>query len=109
MSLDLIVLTPDAASSYARALSIYQSEDEEGDPASPDLRAFADELDARYGDDNWPFTGDPLLFADHVSLEVAHERWADVVPEIVVLAHTRQLVVLDPQYERLFPPGTSYE
>jgi len=61
VSLDLIVLTPDAASSYARAFSIYQSEDEEGDPASPDLRAFADELDARYGDDNWPFTGDPLL------------------------------------------------
>ena len=46
MSLDLIVLTPDAASRYARALSIYQSEDEEGDPASPDLRAFAHELDA---------------------------------------------------------------
>jgi hypothetical protein len=109
VSLDLIVLIPDAASSYERALSIYQSEDEEGDPSTPELRAFADEVDARYGDDDWPFTGDPLLFPDHVSLEVAHEHWVDVVPEIVGLAHARQLVVLDPQSEGLFPPGTRYE
>src|SRR5580765_6422450 len=45
----------------ARVLDL-SVEDEEGDPASPDLTAFADELDARYGEDNWPFTGDPLLF-----------------------------------------------
>jgi hypothetical protein len=44
-----------------------------------------------------------------VSLEVAHQRWGEVVPEIVGLAHTRRLVVLDPQSERLFPPGTNYE
>jgi hypothetical protein len=109
VALDLIALTPEAASSYERALSIYHSEDEEGDPSTPELRAFADEIDARYGDDDWPFTGDPLLFPDHVSLEVAHERWVEVVPEIVALAHARQLVVLDPQYEMLFPPGTRYE
>jgi hypothetical protein len=33
MSLDFVVLT-DAASSYEQALSIYHSEDEEGDPAT---------------------------------------------------------------------------
>jgi hypothetical protein len=109
MSLDLVVLTPEAASSYEQALSIYHSEDEEGDPATPELKAFADEIDVRFGDDDWPFTGDPLLFPDHVSLEIAHQRWAEVVPEIVGLAHIRRLVVLDPQYERLFPPGTNYE
>jgi hypothetical protein len=32
MSLDLVVLTPEAASNYEQALSIYRSEDEEGDP-----------------------------------------------------------------------------
>lgn len=108
MSLDLIVLTPEAASSYERAASIYHSEDEECDPSTSELRAFGDEIDARYGDDDWPFTGDPLLFSEHVSLEVAHESWADVVPEIVAPAHARQLVVLDPQLEKLFPPGTRY-
>jgi hypothetical protein len=109
MSLDLVILTPEAGSSYEQALSIYHSEDEEGDPSTPELTAFADEVDARYGDDDWPFTGDPLLFHDHVSLEVAHERWGEVVPEIVAVAHARRLVVLDPQYEKLFPPGTDYE
>jgi hypothetical protein len=80
MSLDLVVLTPEAASSYEQALSIYRSEDEEGDPSTPELKAFADEVDARFGDDDWPFTGDPLLFSDHVSLEIAHQRWGEVVP-----------------------------
>jgi hypothetical protein len=107
VSLDLIVLIPDAASSYEQALSIYLSEDEESEPSTPALRAFADEIDARFGDDDWPFTGDPLLFHDHVSLVIAHERWEEVVPEILALAHERKLVLLDPQDEKLFPPGTT--
>jgi hypothetical protein len=109
MSLDLVILTQEAASSYEQALSIYHSEDEEGDPATPELKEFADEIDVRFGDDDWPFTVDPLLFPDHVSLEIARQRWGGVVPDIVGLARTRRLVVLDPQYERLFPPGTNYE
>ena len=108
MSLDLIVLSPEAASSYEQALSIYQSEDEEGDPSSSAWQTFADEIDARFDDDDWPFTGDPLLFHDHVSLVVAHERWVEVVPEIVAMAHRHDLFVLDPQYEKLFPPGKNY-
>jgi hypothetical protein len=98
-------LTPEAASSYDQALSIYHSEDELGDPSTPALQAFADEIDARFGDDDWPFTGDPLLFNDHVSLEVAHERWGEVVPEILAMAHRMKLIVLDPQSETLLPPA----
>lgn len=37
MSLDLIVLLPEAALSYERALSIYHSEDDEGDPSTSAL------------------------------------------------------------------------
>ena len=109
MSLDLIVLIPEGASSYEQALSIYQAEDEEGDASTPGLRSFAQELNTRFGDHDWPFTADHLVFPDHVSIQIAHERWAEVVPEIVALAHKQELVVLDPQYERLFPPGTTYE
>jgi hypothetical protein len=53
VSLDLIVLIPDAASSFEQALSTYLSEDEEGDPSTPTLKAFANEIDARFGDDDW--------------------------------------------------------
>jgi len=106
MSLDLIVLIPEAATSYEQALAIYHEEDELGEPSTPDLREFVEEVDSRFGDDDWPFTGDPLVFADHVSLEVAPERWMDVVPEIVEIAHRRHLVALDPQEERLVPPAT---
>jgi hypothetical protein len=107
VSLDLIVLIPDAASSFEQALSTYLSEDEEGDPSTPALKAFANEIDARFGEDDWPFTGDPLHFYDHVSLVIARERWEQVVPEILALAHEQKLVVLDPQDEQLFPSSDS--
>jgi hypothetical protein len=107
VSLDLIVLIPDAASSFEQALSTYLSEDEEGDPSTPTLKAFANEIDARFGDDDWPLTGDPLHFHDHVSLVIARERWGQVVPEILALAHEQKLVVLDPQDEQLFPSSDS--
>ena len=105
--MDLIILVPEAARTFEQALAIYHSEDETGEPGSPTLQSFADEIDRRFGDDDWPFTGDPLLFNDHVSLEVAHERWEDVVPEIVAMAHRANLVVLDTE-AGLFPPGTDY-
>ena len=104
MSLDLIALIPASAESYEQALSVYHSEDELGDPSTPELRAFAEAIDSRFGDDDWPFTGDPLVFDDHVSLEVAHERWEEVVPVIVQMAHDHRLVILDPQSERLLRP-----
>jgi hypothetical protein len=109
MTLDLIVLIPEAAADYEQALSIYHAEREVGEPSTPALQSFAEQLSARFGDDDWPFTADHLYFPDHVSLQVAPERWAEVVPGIVALAHAQELVILDPQYEQLFPPGTTYQ
>lgn len=43
MSLDLIVLIPEAAASNEQALSIYQTEDEVGEPSTPALQSFAEQ------------------------------------------------------------------
>ena len=69
-------------------------------------------VDARFTDEDWPFTGDPIVCPQHVSLVVAPDEWQRVVPGIVALAHEHGLTVLDPQYGgdvKLFPPGTRYE
>jgi len=111
VSLDLVVLSPNAASSEDDALAMWVSESE-GDPEDPALAQFASEIDERFTDEEWPFTGDPIVCSDHVSLVIAPEEWERVVPEIVDLAHRNGLIVLDPQYggeAKLFPPGASYE
>lgn len=70
MSLDLIPLIPGSAESYEQALSVYHSEGELGEPSKPEPQAFAEAIDARFGEDDWPFTGDPLVFADP-----SHSKW----------------------------------
>ena len=108
--MDLIVLVPECASSVEEALALYY-EEVEGAPLQQPLQSFADEIDGRFGDDDWPFTLDPIVCPEHVSLSVGPEYWEDVVPEIIGIAHRYRLVVLDPQYEtgKLFPPGSKYE
>ena len=96
MSLDLLVLIPSASQTYEQALNVYY-EEEEADLVDPGLQAYADEVDARFTNDDWPFGGDPLMCGDHVSLVVVPERWGVVVPELVAMAHRRGLGVLDPQ------------
>ena len=57
MGLDLGVLTSASAQSLTQALVYHERELGEPDPKA--LRLFADQLEATYDDDNWPFTGDP--------------------------------------------------
>ena len=109
VSLDLIVLTPGSAPDFDTALSVYYGETP-GVPDEPTLTAFINELDARYRE-SWPWTGEPLLGGGkgHVALNVGHESWEEVVPQVVQMAHAHGLVVLDPQDEGLYPPGTPHE
>lgn len=103
MGVDLGVLTPNSAESLRQALDVYY-ERQPGEPDEAAMQAFADELDATYDDDNWPFTGDPIVMPAHVQLSVAWESWEQEVPRIVETAHRHALVVLDPQEEKLYPP-----
>ena len=73
MSLDLVVLTPGSAREYAQALRVYH-EEEAGEPSEAAMQAFADEVSARYGDEDWPFTGNPIVFPEHLLLSIGHER-----------------------------------
>src|SRR5437870_13362517 len=99
MSLDLVVLLPGSARTYEQALHVYHAEDS-GEPNAPLLEAFAEELDARCREGNWPFTGDPIVMQSHVLLSVGHESWDEAVPDIVSEAHRHGFIVLDPQSER---------
>lgn len=103
MGLDLGVLTPDSALDISQALDVYH-ERRSGEPHREALQVFADELDATYDDDNWPFTGDPIVLPAHVQLSIAWESWEQEVPRSVEAAHRHGLVVLDPQEEKLYPP-----
>jgi hypothetical protein len=108
MSLDLVVLTRASASSYDDALAVWTGR-RAGIPDEERTRTFADELESAFADRRWPFAGDPIVEAAYVELAVAPEAWEDVVPVIVSIAHRHGLVVLDPQWQRLFPPGVGYE
>jgi hypothetical protein len=103
VGLDLGVLTPDSAQDVTQALDVYY-ERRSGEPDREALQVFADELDATYDDDNWPFTGDPIVLPAHVQLSIAWESWEQEVPRIVEAAHRHGFVVLDPQEEKLYPP-----
>jgi hypothetical protein len=103
MGLDLGVLTSASAQSLTQALDVYY-ERELGEPDPKALRLFADELEATYDDDNWPFTGDPIVSPSHIQLSIAWECWEQEVPRIVEAAHRHGFVVLDPQEETLSPP-----
>jgi len=43
-----------------------------------------------------------------VQLTVAPDAWEAEVPKLVERAHKHGLTALDPQWERLFPPGAPY-
>jgi hypothetical protein len=107
MSLDLVVLTRGSAPDYEQALRVAAGT-AEGEPDAERTAAFAEELERWVGEGDWPFTGDPIVAPTHVDLVVAHEAWVRVVPTIVEIAHRHDLVVVDPQRERLFPPGSAY-
>lgn len=107
MSLDLVVLTARSATSYEQALRVYY-EDEAGAADEERLSLFARELGDAFGTGDWPFAGDPIVLPSHVLLAVAPEWWMKVVPDITARAHRHDLVVLDPQAEALFPPGSEY-
>lgn len=108
MSLDLAVLRSPNAATYEQALAIY-SEEEVGAPdESGELAAYAKEVYDAYGEFDWPFGGDPIVEAGFVLLTVNHESWESEVPKLVERAHRRGLVVLDPQWQKLFPPGQPY-
>jgi hypothetical protein len=109
MSLDLVALTAPNATTYDQAVRVY-SGDEAGVPdGSGELAGYAKEVYDAYGDDDWPFGGDPIVEPGFVLLTVNHEAWESEVPMLVERAHRRGLVVLDPQWEKLFPPGVEYQ
>jgi len=108
MSLDLFVLTPANAASFEQALAVVMDE-EAGTPDSlGQLEAYAKEVYDAYGDDDWPFAGDPIVEDGFVQLVVAPDAWEAEVPALVERAHRRGLTAVDPQWEELFPPGEPY-
>ena len=108
MSLDLFVLQPANAASVDQAVAIVMEET----PGTPDdsgaLAAYAREVYDAYGDDDWPFGGDPIVEDAFVQLVVAPEAWEPEVPKLIERAHRYGLTVVDPQSEQLFPPGQPY-
>jgi hypothetical protein len=98
------------AASFDQALAVY-SEEESGAPdESGALAGYAKEVYDAYGDDDWPFAGDPLV-DEFVLLTVAPQAWESEVPRLVERAHNRGLVAVDPQWGgggKLFPPGEPY-
>lgn len=108
MSLDLAILTPENAATYEQALSVYQEEVTPAPDDSGEAAAYAKEVYDAYGDDDWPFGGNPIVVGGLVLLVVNPESWEAEVPKLVERAHRRGLVALDPQEEMLFPPGQPY-
>jgi hypothetical protein len=73
VSLSLAVLTPGSAESLDQALDVYyERADGQADEAT--LEAFADELDASYNDESWPFAGDAIVMPACVELTIALRR-----------------------------------
>jgi len=111
MSLDLAVLPLANAGSFDQALSIYAGDEPGAPDAAGDLEAYAQEVYDAYGDDNWPFGGDPIVEDGFVLLTVVPEAWGSEVPSLVEWAHKRGLAALDPQWGgegKLFAPGEAY-
>ena len=111
MSLDLVVLTPENAASFDKAIAVYAEEEPGTSDDSGELEGYAREVYDTYDDVDWPFSGDPIVEAGCVLLTVAPEAWESEVPRLVERAHKRGLVALDPQWGgegRLFPPGQPY-
>jgi len=105
VSLDLFVLTPANASSFQQALAVVMEETSGTADSSGELKAYAQEVYDAYGDDDWPFGGDPIVEDSFVQLTVAPDAWEAEVPKLVERAHRHGLTAVDPQWERLFPPG----
>jgi hypothetical protein len=111
MSLDLVVLPLANAGSFDQALAIYAGHESGGPDDAGELEAYAGEVYDAYGDDNWPFGGDPIVDDGFVLLTVAPEAWESEVPSLVERAHKRGLAALDPQWGgegKLFAPGEAY-
>jgi hypothetical protein len=68
MSLDLFVLTPANAASFEQALAIVMEEATGTPDHSGELKAYAQEVYDAYGDDDWPFGGDPIVEEGFVQL-----------------------------------------
>ena len=108
MSLDLFVLTPTNSSSFEQALAVVMEEEAGTPDSSGQLVAYAQDVYDAYGDDDWPFQGDPIVEDGFVQLVVAPDAWEAEVPRLVERAHRRGLSAVDPQWETLFPPGQPY-
>jgi hypothetical protein len=108
VSLDLFVLTPANAASFDKAIAVVMEETPGTPDDSGELEAYAKEVYDAYGDDDWPFGGDPIVEDGFVQLVVAPDAWEAEVPRLVERAHSRGLTAVDPQLETLFPPGKSY-
>jgi hypothetical protein len=111
MTLDLVVLSRANAGSFDQALAIYAGKPPGGPDESDALEAYASEVYNAYGDDNWPFEGDPIVDDGFVLLVVAPDAWMSEVPSLVERAHERGLAALDPQWGgegKLFLPGEAY-
>ena len=111
MSLDFVALTAANARSFEQALAVYSGEESATPGGSGELHAFAKEVYDAYGDDYWPFAGDPIVEDGFVLLTVAPEAWESEVPSLVERAHRRGLVALDPQWSgegKLFAQGEQY-
>jgi hypothetical protein len=108
MSLDLFVLTLANAASFEQALAVVMDEASGTPDNSGKLETYAQEVYDAYEDDDWPFGGDPIVEDSFVQLTVAPEAWEAEVPNLVERAHRHGLTAVDPQWERLFPPGEPY-
>jgi hypothetical protein len=108
VSLDLFVLTPANAASFDKAIAVVMEEVPGTPDDSVELEAYAKEVYDAYRDDDWPFGGDPIVENAFVQLVVAPDAWEAEVPKLVERAHSRGLTVVDPQLEKLFPPGKPY-
>jgi hypothetical protein len=104
MSLDLFVLIPSNAASFEQALAVVMEEIPGAPDTSGELEAYANEVYDAYGDDDWPFGGDPIVEDGFVQLVVAPDAWEAEVPKLIERAHRRGLTAVDPQSERVFRP-----
>lgn len=108
MSLDLFVLQPANATSLEQAIAVAMEETKGAPDDSGVLAAYAREVYDAYGDDDWPFEGDPIAEPAFVQLVVAPDAWEAEVPKLVERAHRHGLTAVEPQSGRLFPPGQPY-